>query len=521
MLIPISRKIFLVNCTEALVSQIKAVANQVCAASDIEWHASNALTQEMRGYCVIFCGPDSEIRQMTSDTAVILISQQADISLLRYGYVDVLTLPLEIDRFCAALCNMLCRAELRRCLDLRTNELDTYFSLSSDMLWTKDLRDYHMDVNHILIDLVGKPRTQIEGRHEREIYGLSPEDKGCSDSDAYVRETGKLFSSEESMPSADGQLHHLQVKKTAWRDGQNRIVGSIGLAKDVTALMNQQTKFICFLNALDSSIVITDRTGTITQANESYLSILGQTEQQVLGQNVDDLTNAAFAEADGYEPDDCVVSASHGRSIWHRNSFRLKDYWGQQTGYAYVFQNVTSEREHNLQIKRMAEHDPLTGLANRAGMYEYFDAMDKSGFASFLFIDVDNFKSVNDRFGHAVGDRFLRDLAEVFHRTRADAFVTRFGGDEFFAILDSSLSRRALGEIAETLLHSVKHLPGYPAELIASVSLSIGVLPHFALSRGIDEAVQKCDALMYQAKRSGKDRYCMTPDGECSVCSVP
>ena len=508
MLIPVSRKVYLVNCSETLTSQIKASAEQFSSLSDIIWISSPALTDEMRGYSIIFCGESFNVGTMTEDSAVILIPPRYDIGLLKNGFIDILSQPLDKDRFSAAFLNMMKLAETKRYLDLRTRLMDTYFDISSDMLWTKDLQDCHMDINHILLELSGKTREEIEGKHEREVYGLSPEDKGCSESDSYVRTTGKTIYSEESMPGADGRLHHLQVMKAAWRDGQNRIVGSVGLAKDVTALKNQQTKFVCFLNSLDLSIVIADNSGMITPVKEAYLRIMDMKEQQIIGRMADEVNTGFFHKTDTFEPGDyTVISPRQGKMIWHMENFRLKDYWGNQSGYAYVFQNVTTERLHSQQIKKMAAHDSLTNLPNRAGMYEYFETLDKSLSASFMFIDVDNFKSVNDIFGHAMGDRFLKDLAGLFRKTMKDIFVTRLGGDEFFVIIGNQYSREDVVRFADLLIKGVRNLEGYPEGILEVVSLSIGILPCIRLRNEIDEIISTCDSLMYMAKKEGKNRY--------------
>ena len=147
-------------------------------------------------------------------------------------------------------------------------------------------------------------------------------------------------------------------------------------------------------------------------------------------------------------------------------------------------------------------------------MYEYFDTLDKNEKAAFMFVDVDNFKQINDRFGHGMGDRFLKDLAGIFRMTDNTAFVTRLGGDEFFIILKGKKSREKLREEAGELLKAVKNLPDYPEEVRKTVSLSIGVLPDFSIYNGVDEAIQYCDALMYTAKKSGKNQYYMMPEGE-------
>lgn len=438
----INLRIYTVNCPQELVSQMQQIAESICETTAVVWLNSALLTEEMRGCSIIFNGEcNASVTAMAADTQIILISEKYSTSLLKHGFVDVLTLPLDLKHFAASFLNMICREKWRRQLEIRENMLKTYFMLSDDMLWSKDLDDLHIDINHVVMELSGKFREQIEGKHEREIYGLSPDDPGCSKSDCYVRETGNTIRSEESMPGADGKLHRLHVVKAPWYDGQGRIIGSIGIAKDATNLINQQTKFTCFLNSLDIGIAITDNSGKILQTNKAYLNIGELTEAQVLGHNMREVNQRIFHKVDSWENDDfTTVSPCGKKNIWHAEYFVMEDYWEQQIGFSHIYKNVTSEREHTLQIKKMAIHDPLTGLANRAGMYEYFDKLDQTACAAFMFIDIDNFKYANDRFGHIAGDKLLKDSAELFQKVLGNSYIVRLGGDEFFVILDNSFS---------------------------------------------------------------------------------
>ena len=101
--------------------------------------------------------------------------------------------------------------------------------------------------------------------------------------------------------------------------------------------------------------------------------------------NLETTTASCFREAADLESNDYVLNApGEGESIWNKGEFVLYDYWGKQSGYINVYQDVTYEREQSRRIKKMAVRDPLTGLANRAGMYEYFDTIDKSKRVSFM-----------------------------------------------------------------------------------------------------------------------------------------
>jgi diguanylate cyclase (GGDEF)-like protein/PAS domain S-box-containing protein len=513
MMMPIERRIYAIGCPGELMSAMREIAEEVCGILDAEWIASVAPADEMRGYCIILFGSEhvSEVTGWTQDTAIIWIADQPDMSVLRQGFVDALTLPLDKARFAASLCNMICRCDLKRRLDIRENQLNTYYEISDDMLWTKDMADLHMDVNHILIKLAGKPREQIEGRHENEVYGLDPDAQGCKQSDFLVRTTGKMDYFEESMPGLDGRQHHLRVAKAPWLDGQGRIIGSIGLAKDVTELINEQTKFERFLNDLELGVVIVDNENTVLQTNRAYLELAGLSNQNIVGQK---FSEPKLDKSLEFGTEDYIISRPNGTEIWTCNKFDITDYWGKQFGYTYVYHDVTLERKQEKKILNMAVTDYLTGIPNRAGMYQYLNAMDKNSFATFLYTDIDNFKMVNDCFGHIVGDRLLKSVAKLFRSALPDSFTARIGGDEFLSIISPRVKRQELETAVKALMEGIKRLPCYPQEILDTISLSIGVLYHHPLEDSLNSIMCKSDEGMYQAKRSGKNRCCFYEPAE-------
>lgn len=512
MLMPIKRNIYAVGCPGGLFPIMKDIAETVCGIQDAKWHACDAPSEEMRGFCIILC--DSAyipaVTGWTSDTEILLIMDSPDMSVLRQGFVDALSLPLDKDRFAAAFSNMLCRCYLRQRLSLRENQLKTYFEISGDMLWSKDLSDLHIDVNHALADLVGKPRELIEGKHENEAYGLGPGEEGCKKSDVYVRTAGTKNSFEESLPGADGHQHHLHVTKAPWLDGQGRIVGTIGLGKDITDFKNQQTMFDRFLNDLELGVVIVDNEENVLQANRVFLDVLGIKADEAIGQNIDDMIRIKYERSKAWGPEDYIVTSEDGnRTVWTHSEFELNDYWDNQYGYIHIFHDVTQERALEDKIMNMAVHDQLTGLPNRAGMYKYFDALDKSRVATFLFIDIDNFKLVNDEFGHDLGDRMLKDVAGLFGNILLGCFTARMGGDEFISILDGSMELSEVKEKTAELLLGIKRLPDYPERVVEVISFSIGILFRCPLEEDLNSIIRRSDEGMYQAKWTGKNKFCI------------
>ncbi len=162
------------------------------------------------------------------------------------------------------------------------------------------------------------------------------------------------------------------------------------------------------------------------------------------------------------------------------------------------------------ELSRRALHDVLTGLPNRALFWDRLaqtmrhDQRHRAGFAV-LFIDVDDFKKVNDTLGHAAGDRLLVDLAARIRSVlRAGDSAARLGGDEFLALLDDVSEPDEALHIANRLLEVVAgtdRVGGLP-----SVTISIGVAVSTGRTWTPDEIVAAADAAMYDAKHAGRGR---------------
>jgi diguanylate cyclase (GGDEF)-like protein/PAS domain S-box-containing protein len=175
-------------------------------------------------------------------------------------------------------------------------------------------------------------------------------------------------------------------------------------------------------------------------------------------------------------------------------------------------------RYHLAQLHHAARHDPLTGLRDRKGFFEQLDETidDSSADASLalLFIDLDGFKPVNDRYGHVVGDRLLVDAARRLERSvGADEVVARLGGDEFAIVCRVPADRAAVEAAAraDAVLHALREpmmIGGHgDGELIGPlrVAASVGVaLVDGAV--GVEAILDRADAAMYQAKSAGGAR---------------
>ena len=220
-----------------------------------------------------------------------------------------------------------------------------------------------------------------------------------------------------------------------------------------------------------------------------------------------------------------------GRLIWGEVMSKTdRNAQGEIIGYHGITREITERKRLEEQVRQLAFHDPLTHLANRRLMLEHLDqAMSASKrshhHGALLFLDLDNFKSLNDTHGHSVGDLLLIEVAERLKACVREAdTVARFGGDEFVVLLceldtqPAEASEQAIA-VAEKIrirlsdLYVLQAAPSGPATgtIEHQCTASIGV----AIFRGRDESqssvIDRADAAMYHAKKDGRNRIRLAP----------
>jgi diguanylate cyclase (GGDEF)-like protein/PAS domain S-box-containing protein len=179
-------------------------------------------------------------------------------------------------------------------------------------------------------------------------------------------------------------------------------------------------------------------------------------------------------------------------------------------GIVITMRDVEERKAFEEQLRHRAFHDALTGLANRALFYDRVEhalgrAAREASQVAVLFVDLDDFKTINDVRGHTDGDRLLQELARRLSGClRAADTAARLGGDEFGVLLEG-IDEDGLAATADRVLEALSH----PAELSpghVTVSASIGMALSTDEDRGVEQFLRKADLAMYQAKRNGKRR---------------
>jgi diguanylate cyclase (GGDEF)-like protein/PAS domain S-box-containing protein len=281
------------------------------------------------------------------------------------------------------------------------------------------------------------------------------------------------------------------------------------------------------LHSIVDGVITTDASGRIEYLNPVAEHYLGWPSTQAAGKQlsevyrvVDERTGKAIEalpltgahEAGGTEPIAVRLVDRSGRECPVRYSHApIHGRDGTVHGMVVVFHDVSQIRAMAQQLMWQASHDALTGLVNRREFERRLSdlistARSQEREHALMFMDLDNFKAVNDTCGHSAGDELLRQLTTVMlARMRGSDTLARLGGDEFGALLEACPLDQAL-RLANAMRESVREFRFVWEGKTFSVGVSIGLVPIDAASSDINQVLAAADACCYDAKNRGRDR---------------
>lgn len=276
-------------------------------------------------------------------------------------------------------------------------------------------------------------------------------------------------------------------------------------------------------------MMITDPYGVILRVNKAFSEITGYSAEEVIGKNPR-LLNSGHHDQDFYADlwQTIITEGSWKGEIWNRRrSGEIYPEWltitavkngcGITTHYVSTLTDITERKENEARINNLAFFDPLTQLPNRRLLQDRLDHAittneRKNSLGALLFIDLDDFKTLNDNRGHHIGDMLLISVANRLRMAvRTQDTVARLGGDEFLVVLEDLSPKRdraaALAQqIAETILESLNEHHTLEGQDYFSTP-SIGITLFGDRLVHIDELLKQADQAMYHAKAAGRNTW--------------
>jgi diguanylate cyclase (GGDEF)-like protein/PAS domain S-box-containing protein len=261
----------------------------------------------------------------------------------------------------------------------------------------------------------------------------------------------------------------------------------------------------------------------IVYVNNAFTDLTGYTQREVLGrtprilqrQETSRETRNRIKESlkrHEYVHEKILNFSKAGKQYWlDIKIIPLTNSKGTITHYAAIERDITEQVEKEQELEERSITDPLTGLLNRRGFYEYSQKLISSSMinnhtSGLAMIDIDHFKKVNDTYGHDIGDRALKVLSENLKTNfRENDIIARLGGEEFAVVLYGADSKNSF-LIMDTFRKkiSTKQIHVSDSESI-SITISAGVVAITNENHNINSLIKKADQLLYEAKKSGRN----------------
>jgi diguanylate cyclase (GGDEF)-like protein/PAS domain S-box-containing protein len=394
------------------------------------------------------------------------------------------------------------------------------------LIFYKDMNNKFIKVNKYMADAKKISKSEMEGKSLEDIYPREDAIKYFED-DLTVIKSGEPKLNIEEKWENDGEVKWINTSKIPLKNNEDEIIGILGLSFDITERKQEEQRIKILQQAIEQSpaaIVITETDGKISYVNKAFQLITGYTYDESIGQNPSILKFNNEAKINYTELWNTVLSGKEWRGTFENKKKNGEIYWenavispifgenGNIINLVGIKEDYTEKHRIEFELERIIRIDPMTNINNR----RYFLELAESELArnkrynndsAFLMIDVDNFKQVNDRFGHNVGDEALRNITKVCIETiRTTDFMGRLGGEEFGVYLINTDFEEAV-LVAERIRENISNIKmKSDDENEISLSVSIGITKPITVDEKLNEIMKRADDAMYMAKNLGRNK---------------
>lgn len=383
---------------------------------------------------------------------------------IEFGITDYVYKPYKEYELNIRIQNSIDLIDARRSSKIKNIQFNAILNNTPYMAWFKDRDSNYIKVNQWFIEHCGKDMDTIRGNGDIFVWDGKIGAK-CREYDLEVMNKRKQVVFDEVIPGIKG-YRQFNVFKAPVIDFDDNVIGTIGIARDTTELKNKDTKLNIILDNIPFGVWLKDKDGVIINANNEYAKYFSMTKDNILGQTsniIFDNKTSEFIKKSDIEimKDrkqvvlDKIINVNGEERILEIHKSPVFDISNEVIGVVGLFRDVTEERKTEAEIIKYAYTDVLTNLPNRRDLFKYFDIKEEQsiGLYCVMLIDVDDFKYLNDAYGHYYGDNVLIFISGKLKKVCEGAYIAKISGDEFVVIWKNK-SKEEIKEKADELINT-------------------------------------------------------------------
>ncbi|UOA10233.1 diguanylate cyclase domain-containing protein [Methylobacter sp. S3L5C] len=398
-----------------------------------------------------------------------------------------------------------------------------YHSLDSDGVFIR--------INDTELQWLGYERDEVIGKMKFTDF---INDAGKAQfSDMYPRfiEEGHIEDLEFDLICKNGDNRQISLRARSIRDTEGRFVMSLTVLYDITQLKKIQSELS--LLTIEQQVMLDSELVGIIKLRNKHIVWINTAMERIFGYDADELdglpSSILFLDDCSFETFEATADAIFNTQSTYRTQLEMRaksgeNIWVDISGVQladnsdesmWMMLDITLMKQHQHEVERMAYHDILTGLPNRLLVADRLQqalvqAERANQSVAVCYLDLDGFKAVNDRFGHAAGDKLLIEIAgRIQESVRANDTVGRFGGDEFVLLLTNIKNIDEYQFVLQRVIDAINIPILIDDATEVSVGASIGVTLFPYDRDDPDKLLRHADQAMYQAKKSGRNRVCL------------
>ena len=407
-----------------------------------------------------------------------------------------------------------------------SEKYSSFYTYHPDIIFELDMQGHILNTNIACCKITGFSEEQIQGQHYCAFIPAEYHEMVNSAFEDALQ--GKAQYYEIPIYNASGEILWLDLTNLPVIQNQ-KVTGVFGIGRDITSRRKNKENLRLLKRGVDASpngIFITDASEEMLMVyvNPAFLNLTGYTEQEVIGRSCNflqgfdtDLEQILLLKQAVIERKEVQVTLKNyckdGSWFWSRLTLGpVLDKEGKCTHFLGIQEDITQQRIHEEYIEHQHSHDYLTGLPNQKAFELFLEqSLERQNNSlpplTLFYIDLDDFKSLNDSLGHQVGDQILKSVAERLQNflTEGD-FLSRFAEDEFALLMSGPPDQKSVIAVAEKILDLLSQLFQVDHHQIhLSASIGIGV-NNASIQRSSDLLYQSVWA-MKEAKKQGRNTW--------------